>query len=56
MKAKQKKGFALWDKEKIKKVASLGGIMAHKIGKAHEYTSEEGRLAGSMPKKRKAKK
>ncbi len=53
MKKKQKKGFALMDKETMRQIASKGGKMAHKLGKAHEYTSEEGRLAGSMPKKRK---
>lgn len=52
MKPKGKQGFASMDPEKVKLIAQKGGVMAHKLGKAHKFTSEEGRKAGS---KRRAK-
>jgi general stress protein YciG len=42
-----KRGFASMDQEKQKSIASKGGRAAHQKGSAHEFTSEEARLAGS---------
>jgi len=41
-----RRGFASMDKEKQRKIASLGGKAAHDAGTAHEFTSEEAREAG----------
>jgi general stress protein YciG len=41
-----KRGFAALDPEKQKEIARLGGKAAHAQGKAHEFTSEEARVAG----------
>lgn len=35
------------DKAKARAIASLGGKAAHVKGTAHEWTSEEARIAGS---------
>jgi general stress protein YciG len=40
-----KRGFAALDPEKQREIARLGGA-AHAQGKAHEFTSEEARVAG----------
>jgi len=50
------KGFASFSKEKLKKVASLGGKSAHAKGKAHEWTSEEASKAGEVGRKKSAEK
>ena len=42
---KSKRGFASMSKEKQRSIASKGGITAHKMGKAHKFTSEEARAA-----------
>ena len=42
---KKKLGFASMDTEKQRKIASLGGRTAHKMGVAHKFTSEEARAA-----------
>ena len=34
------------DREKMRSIARKGGIAAHKKGTAHEFTSEEARVAG----------
>lgn len=36
------------DPEERKKIASKGGRRAHEIGRAHEFTSEEARVAGRI--------
>jgi general stress protein YciG len=41
-----KRGFAALDPEKQREIARLGGRAAHAQGKAHEFTSEEARVAG----------
>lgn len=41
-----KRGFAVMDKEKRRKIAGLGGVAAHRMGVAHEWTSEEAKAAG----------
>lgn len=43
---KSKHGFASWDPEKRRRVASSGGIAAHAARTAHEFTPEEARAAG----------
>jgi hypothetical protein len=41
------RGFAGMDPAKQRSIASKGGRAAHRKGTAHEFTSEEGRAAGS---------
>ena len=43
---KRKRGFAAMDPEKQKEIARKGGRAAHEKGTAHEFTSEEARVAG----------
>lgn len=43
---KSKRGFASMSPEKRRAIASLGGKAAHKRGTAHEWNSEEARIAG----------
>ncbi|MER3471577.1 MAG: general stress protein [Chitinophagaceae bacterium] len=40
------RGFASMDQQRQKEIASLGGRAAHKMGVAHEWSSEEARAAG----------
>ena len=40
-------GFAAMDPEKQREIARRGGEAAHRLGKAHEFTDEEARAAGS---------
>lgn len=41
-----KRGFASMDRERQKEIASKGGRAAHQKGTAHQFTSEEARVAG----------
>ncbi len=41
-----KRGFSSMDKQKQREIASKGGKAAHQKGTAHQFTSEEARLAG----------
>jgi general stress protein YciG len=41
------RGFASMDPERQREIASQGGKAAHQKGTAHEFTSEEARVAGS---------
>lgn len=41
-----KRGFASMDSNKQKEIASKGGRAAHAKGTAHEFTSDEARVAG----------
>ncbi len=41
-----KRGFSSMDKEKQREIASKGGKAAHQKGTAHEFTSDEARVAG----------
>jgi len=41
------RGFASMNRQKQKAIASKGGKAAHQKHTAHEFTSEEARLAGS---------
>lgn len=44
--AKEDRGFASMDRSKQKEIARKGGKAAHMKGTAHEWSSEEARLAG----------
>lgn len=39
-------GFAAMDPARLRAIAREGGLAAHAEGKAHQFTSEEARLAG----------
>src|SRR5437016_14465344 len=41
-----KRGFASMDSTKQREIASKGGRAAHAKGTAHEFTSDEARVAG----------
>jgi general stress protein YciG len=43
---KSKRGFASMTKEQQRAIASKGGKAAHKLGRAHEFTSAEATIAG----------
>jgi general stress protein YciG len=43
---KHLRGFALLDRTKRRQIASKGGKAAHAKGVAHEWSSEQARLAG----------
>ena len=45
-KESKKRGFAAMDPEALREISRLGGVAAHKAGKAHKFTSEEARAAG----------
>ncbi len=42
-----KRGFAAMPAEEQRRIASMGGRAAHASGRAHEFSSEEARIAGS---------
>ena len=44
--ATSRRGFASMDAAKQKEIASKGGRAAHSKGTAHEFTSDEARIAG----------
>lgn len=52
---KQKRGFAGMAPDKQRDIASKGGRAAHRLGSAHEFTSEEGRRAGQKGGKARAR-
>ena len=43
---RSRRGFASMSAAKQREIASKGGKAAHQKGTAHEWTSEEARLAG----------
>ena len=43
---KNRRGFAAMDPERQRRIASEGGRAAHMQGVAHQWTSEEARVAG----------
>lgn len=43
---KSRRGFAAMSKEQQRTLASRGGKTAHAKGTAHEFSSEEGKIAG----------
>jgi general stress protein YciG len=46
-KPKQRRGFAAMDPAKRKAIASQGGRTAHKLGRAHKFTSEQAKIVGA---------
>jgi general stress protein YciG len=46
MAGKSKRGFASMDPSRQREIASKGGKAAHQKGTAHEWSSEEARVAG----------
>lgn len=44
--ARRRRGFAAMDPAKVREIARKGGIAAHAQGVAHEFTSDEARVAG----------
>lgn len=42
----RRRGFAAMDRERVKEIASKGGKAAHAAGTAHQFTSDEARIAG----------
>lgn len=53
---KRRMGFAVMDPAEHRKLARLGGLIAHRYGGAHKWTSEEARKAGSLGGKARAAK
>jgi general stress protein YciG len=45
-KARRPRGFAAMDRKLVSEIARKGGKAAHSAGTAHEFTSEEARVAG----------
>jgi len=45
---KDRRGFASMNPDKQRRIASKGGIAAHKKGTAHEWTIEEASAAGKI--------
>ena len=43
---KPKRGFAAMDPNVVRELARRGGIAAHRVGTAHEFSPEEARAAG----------
>ena len=46
MAGKSRRGFASMDRERQREIASKGGRAAHAKGTAHEWSSDEARIAG----------
>ncbi|HVJ93443.1 MAG TPA: KGG domain-containing protein [Labilithrix sp.] len=42
----RRRGFAAMDPERVKQIASKGGRAAHAAGTAHQFSSDEARIAG----------
>lgn len=45
-KTPKRMGFASMSPDRVREIARMGGVRAHQIGAAHEFTSEEARVAG----------
>jgi general stress protein YciG len=43
---KRPRGYAAMDRERVREIARMGGIEAHRRGTAHKFTSEEAKAAG----------
>jgi uncharacterized protein len=43
---RSKRGFSTMDPRMLRELARKGGRAAHKLGRAHEFSSEEARIAG----------
>jgi hypothetical protein len=44
--APRKRGFAAMDRSQVRDLARKGGVAAHRAGTAHEFSSDEARVAG----------
>lgn len=42
----RRRGFAAMDRDRVKAIASKGGKAAHAAGTAHQFSSDEARVAG----------
>ena len=42
----RRRGFAAMDRDRVKLIASKGGRAAHAAGTAHQFNSDEARIAG----------
>jgi uncharacterized protein len=42
----RRRGFAAMDRDRVKAIASKGGRAAHAAGTAHQFSSDEARVAG----------
>lgn len=42
----RRRGFAAMDRDRVKQIASKGGRAAHAAGTAHQFNSDEARIAG----------
>lgn len=42
----RRRGFAAMDRDRVKEIASKGGRAAHAAGTAHQFSSDEARVAG----------
>lgn len=42
----RRRGFAAMDRDRVKAIASKGGRAAHAAGTAHQFSSDEARIAG----------
>src|SRR6476660_230128 len=42
----RRRGFAAMDRDRVKEIASKGGKAAHAAGTAHQFSSDEARVAG----------
>lgn len=47
-KTNEKQGFGLLAPKVLREIARKGGVAAHAVGAAHEYTVEEAVVAGRM--------
>ena len=45
-KPRKPRGFAAMDRKKVSEIASKGGKAAHAAGTAHQFSSDEARVAG----------
>jgi uncharacterized protein len=43
---RRRRGFAAMDRDRVKEIASKGGRAAHAAGTAHQFSSDEARVAG----------
>ena len=44
----KRRGFASMTPDKRRKIAAMGGVRAHQLGKAHEFTPQEASAAGKL--------
>lgn len=42
------RGFAAMDPERVSQIGKMGGKLAHELGRAHRFTTEEAKAAGKL--------